>query len=328
QFRSEDVELPYSVSDNLNILIKHESARLLFKEARYNLADVIRFDENGIMRSFPLETKASFSGQFKERDFIASNVAALLPGEDPLLLDSFLLLAAHYDHLGMAPGAFPDSVYNGVVDNALGVSAVLEIAYMLASISPKPRRSILFLFLTGEEKGLLGSRFYCDQPLVPLHQTIAVINVDGIAIIDEFGSITGVGSELSTLESVLAEVARESGLTVSPVPEIFSLRDPLTSSDHYSFLQAGIPSVLIMEGFDYKHLSRIEGIRRFIKWGETVYHTPTDDLKQPINYDAVMQHIQIIGSLALKLSNTFTGPEWLPGSKFIRARLRSLAENR
>jgi Zn-dependent M28 family amino/carboxypeptidase len=282
----------------------------------------------GAVQSFDLATKASFSGNFKQRIMIASNVAGLISGNDAVLNDEFLLIAAHYDHLGIGPPVAQDSIYNGVVDNAIGVAVALELSRVLKKSAHNLSRSILFLFVTGEENGLLGSRYYCEHPLIPLYRTIAALNIDGIGITDEFNSITGIGAELSNLETILQMVADQLGLRVEPVPKWIPETEPITSSDQFSFISAGIPSVLVMEGLDYRNLSDEIGLRRFIRWGQEIYHTPNDDLSQPINYNAVLQHMQVLFTFAHTVTNTYITPQWSPGSQFINVRLQTIAERR
>lgn len=328
QFTFEDVKLPYGVLDNLNVLLKVDAAWPLFTDAHHSLQDVFQFDRDGTMRSFELEARIRFKGEFYERDFVGQNVVAMLPGSDALLRDSYVIVAAHYDHLGVSTPVAGDSIYNGVIDNAIGVATTLEIARVIQKMAEPPHRSLLFLFVTGEEKGMLGSKFYCDQPAVPLHRTIAAINIDGIAILDRFRSLTGVGAAYSSLADILQVVASERNLDLAPPPPSFEARDPFLSSDHYSFARAGIPSILLMEGLDYCRLSAEKGEQRFWDWGDQIYHTPFDDLSQPIYYDAVQQHADILLSFILGVANSFVSPQWYPGVPYINARLQTIAENR
>lgn len=328
QFAFEDVKLPYGISDNLNILLNFNKAELLFKGAAFQVRDVLAFASTGAMRSFPLRVSASFIGKFRERDFVASNVVGLLEGSDALLKNSYLIISAHYDHLGIGVPVKGDSIYNGAVDNAIGVAGVLELARAFTSLETAPNRSIIFLFLTGEEKGLLGTKYYCDHPLVPLHQTIADLNVDGLAIFDRFNSVSGVGADLSTLGEKLKSAAEKMGLTLSPIPPVFLEKEPFYNSDQFSFAQAGIPAILVMEGIDYQNTSPDEGLRRFVDWGRNVYHTPFDEPEQDINFGAVKQHVQILFVFSDMLASTFVLPQWFPGVHFITPRLQSIAEQR
>jgi hypothetical protein len=327
-FSFEDVTLPFNVPSHLSIMLNPACAAELFLGAAWNYQDVLTFDSEGRMRSFPLRSRLSFTGSFRERDFISYNVAGMLEGSDPLLRDSWVICCAHYDHLGIGPVISGDSIYNGLVDNALGVSVALEIARILARNEYRPRRSILFLFVTGEENGLLGSQHYCANPLVPLYQTTACLNIDGIAIIDEFDDIVGVGSWFSTLEQLLHRVAEESGLSLSELPPMVNHLEAFASSDQIAFAQAGIPAMLVMEGTSYRTLGKEEGFRRFIEWGRERYHTPFDDLSQPINSNAVSQHATILLAVLSALADTWEAPQWIRGATYINARLQSLAEER
>jgi hypothetical protein len=327
-FSFEDVNLPITTPSHLSILMCLRSAGLLFRDSRYSLEDVLEMDAENAVRSFPLQTRASFSGIFSDRDFLSANVLGMLPGSDPLLRDSYIICSAHYDHLGIGPAVAGDSIYNGFVDNALGSAALLELARVLSSSDLRLRRSILFLFVTGEEKGLLGSQYYCSNPVVPLHRTMANLNVDGLAIIDEFDDLVGVGSEYSTLKSHLERIAGEMKLSVAAAPPAFDIMEAFSSSDQLSFAQAGIPSILIMEGPSYRSIGREEGFASFIRWGEERYHAPIDDARQPVNSRAVEQHAKVLLAFLAGISNTYEPPQWITGSRYINARLQTLAEER
>jgi hypothetical protein len=153
EFSFEDVRLAYAVSGNLSIVINPDILYKIFDDP----SEILRMDETGSMRSFDLKASMQFEGSFSERDFLGRNVIGYLPGEDSDLKDSYLLLTAHYDHLGIGPAVNGDSVYNGVCDNASGVAVLLELARVFANTPERRKRSLIFLFLTGEEKGLLRS---------------------------------------------------------------------------------------------------------------------------------------------------------------------------
>jgi len=327
-FSFEDVKLPITTPGHLSVLLRPKRTDALFRGSKYTYEDVLRMDSTGSVRSFPLQTRTSFSGVFRERDFLAANVMAALPGSDPLLRDSWIICSAHYDHLGIGPAADADSIYNGFVDNAIGCASLLELARVLKTGNLRLRRSVLFLFVTGEEKGLLGSQYYCANPAVPLHRSIANLNVDGLAIIDTFDDMVGIGAEYSTMKRHLERLATELGMSVSQIPPEFNLMEAFASSDQISFAQAGIPSLLIMEGPRYRNLGREEGMARFLRWGEERYHSPRDDAGQPVNPAAVRQHAEILFAYLAAVANTYEPPQWVRGSRFINARLQSLAEER
>jgi len=327
-FSFEHLTLAYGWSENLNILLNPGVADLLFQGAAFGFEDVCAMDSAGEMRSFELKTRAGFRGDFHERDFQSPNIAALLPGCDPLLENSYLVISAHYDHLGVGVPVRGDSIYNGVVDNASGVAAVLEMARVFSQLEPGPGRSILFLFVTAEEAGLLGSRYYCDHPLVPLGKTVANLNVDGLAFLDTFDSVIGVGAEFTTLSRRLDEAAGALGLRVSPLPGGLSVREEFAHSDQYAFAEAGVPSILIQEGLDFRHVLPEEAVRRLLEWGRDVYHSPFDDLDQEINMAAGQEHLEVLTAMAGSLAQTHEVPQWMPGLGFSVARMRTLIEGR
>lgn len=328
EYAFDRITLAYGVSENLCIVWNPQRAGLIFDGAPRSWPEVLAADASGRMTSFPLGRWATFEGRYDESDFVASNVAGLLPGSDPLLRDSYVLVCAHYDHLGVGPAVRGDSIYNGVVDNASGTAAVLEIARVLSARRPAPRRSVLFLFLTGEESGLLGSSYYCDHPLVPLSRTVAALNVDGLSIFDTVRSFVALGAEETNVRALLQESASDLGVEIAPLPSPFDFHEEFLRSDQVAFAQAGVPSLLIMENLDYVHTPWEDGRDRFLAWGREVYHTPFDDLDQPINAEAVGQHVRLLARVACELANAPVVPQWRPGSPYNAARLRSLAEGR
>jgi len=327
QFAFEDVTLLYNVTANLSVLMAPAAAEKLFDDAPVSLEQVYEMDETNNIRSFSLKAAASFRGNFQQRDFVAANVIGMIEGVDPQLKDSYAIISAHYDHLGIGPAVEGDSIYNGVFDNAIGVAAVLEIARAF-SLSATPKRSVIFLFLTGEEKGLLGATYYVDHPVAPLHKTVANVNVDGVALFDTFNDIGGVGGEFSTLSDALQQTVSDLRIRVSTIPPVFAGSGSFTRSDQIVFARAGIPAILLMEGSDYRHTSRPEGVKRMIEWGEHIYHSPFDDLQQPMNFVAAQQHVEILLAFCRLLAESASAPEWKTGAPFINARLRSIAEKR
>jgi hypothetical protein len=328
EFSFEDVTLAYRVTGHLSILLSPAHADKLFKGSKYSFTEVMTMTREHAVHSFDLGAELSFKGHFRERDFISPNVAGVIEGSDLNLKNTYILISAHYDHLGIGACVKGDSIYNGVVDNAIGTAAVLELARLFSEAEIKPKRSVIFLFVTGEEKGLLGSKYYVDHPLVPLNKTIANVNVDGLAIFDTFNNIVGVGCELSTLGEILEAVALLNGLHVSAVPPQFLNYESFARSDQMAFAQGGIPSILIMDGLNYKHLTPAEGLHHWIHWNDHIYHSPFDDLRQEINFEAVYQHTKFLFDFCYRLSNMEQQPQWKEGVPFLNKRLQTIAENR
>jgi hypothetical protein len=328
EFAFEDVSLAYSASNNLSILINPEEVDYLFNNSDYSFSQVLQMKDEHRLQNFPLNTDLTFKGEYLQRDFLAQNIIAMVEGNDSELKDSYLIISAHYDHLGIGPVVTGDSIYNGALDNAIGVSVLLELAKKFAETKISVSRSIIFLALTGEEKGLLGSIYYTDNPLVPLYKTIANLTIDGIALFRNFQSIIGVGAEYSTLENFLMETAHRFELKVDSIPPQFKGFEAFNQSDQISFAAAGVPSILVLEGIKNKHKSENEVLDAFINYMVNRYHTPSDDLTQNIDYVASAQHAEFLFDLALSLVNSEENPEWNSGSPFINARLRSIAERR
>jgi len=327
-FVFEDVSLAYSASNNLRVMMNPTIAEILFKNAEYTFLNVLQMRDDNKILSFPLNTKISFRGEYIQRDFISQNVVGMIEGRDPKLKDTYLIISAHYDHLGIGPSVKGDSIYNGALDNAIGVAVLLELARRFSELEFPPRRSIIFLALTGEEKGLLGSTYYTDNPIVPLYKTIANLNIDGIAFFRDFQSVVGVGSEYSTLEYYLLETAARLALQVDSIPPQFKVFEAFNQSDQISFAAAGIPSILVLEGIKNTHKSKEKVLESFIDYMINRYHTPFDDLSQEIDFIAAAQHAEVLFDLSFSLLNSKETPEWNPGSPFINARLRSIAERR
>ncbi len=327
-FDNEDVTLAYSVTTNLSIIINPKIADKLFTGTGFSFSDILRMNKENSIRSFPLNTKLKFEGVFKERDFVAKNVIGVINGSDPDLKNSYLIVSAHYDHLGIGIPVNGDSIYNGALDNAIGISVMLEIAKAFSEVKVKPKRSILFIATTGEEKGLLGSSYYIDNPIVPLYKTIANVNIDGVAMFKDFNSLVPVGTQYSNFDYFLNQTADRYGLIIEGIPPQFRSFDAFNKSDQLAFAVGGIPSILVLEGLTNKTKSKEEVLKAFIDYYLDRYHTPFDDLKQNIDLEAAAKHAKILLDLCFHLADQIETPVWKSSSPFINARLRSIAEEK
>jgi len=314
EYSTDYMTLACSFIGNLNLIFNQNSARWLFVGSDFNLTDILELKREKKMESFPLETKISFKEDFIQKDFISHNVLGLIEGTG-INKDEYVLVTAHYDHLGIGESVDGDSIYNGFLDNALGVAAVLEIARVLNLNKDKLNRSVLFLFVTGEEFGLLGSKYFLYNPPVELNKIIANVNVDGVAVIDNFTTIVGIGSEYSTLGKILKETAKSLNLGIASVPDEFKYWESFHRSDQSAFAQAGIPSILIAEGLDYVNYPREEGIKKYIEY-MNYYHTPFDDANLIINYSAVHQYVMVLLNYIINVANSKNRPDWYPKAEF------------
>lgn len=322
-FSFDNLTLATSPSTNFDIILNPQIADLLLTESEYSLNGLLKMQAENKIKSFPLKGLLTFQGSFRQRDFVSPNIIGIVEGDDASYRDTYVIVSAHYDHLGIGPAVRNDSIYNGVFDNAAGVSALLEIARIFSDSSYYNRRSIIFLLLTAEEYGLLGSEYYIQNPVKPLYKTVANINIDGIASYDKFKSYVAIGSEFSSFKNFIKNAAASRELFESQIPEVFKSENIFAKSDQFSFAKAGIPSVLISEGTDYENISRTEGIKRMIGFAKDIYHSPFDDLTQPINYSAAHQHIDLIFGVIEELVNSENEPEWNFDSPFRYARILS-----
>ncbi|MFP4370172.1 MAG: M28 family peptidase [Candidatus Kapaibacterium sp.] len=325
-FEFENVTLSYTVSSHLSMTMNFETGANLFNGAEFSLFQVYDLYFKNKMKSFPLKSKLSFRGKFRQKDFLAPNVIGYIKGTDRNLSNEYILLSAHYDHLGIGPAVDGDSIYNGAFDNAAGTAALLQIAEYFAENPLK--RSVIILMTTGEEHGLLGSTYYTHNPVFPLYKTVANINIDGLAFIDEFESVIGIGAKLSTLNEHLKNAALRLDLEVVDIPPGFEDSESFNRSDQIAFAKAGVPSMLIMDGTEYRNTTSNAGMNRIVDYISDYYHTPFDDTNLSMNVKAAMQHISIIAEMAIEAGNAANTPYWTEGTDYLNYRLQSEAEKR
>ena len=240
------------------------------------------------------------------------NVVGLLEGRHPRLKHEFVVLSAHLDHLGHKPGPQGDIVYPGAMDNALGVATLLEVARLLAQ-GPAPERSVLFVALTGEEKGLAGSSYFASHPPVPAIALVAAVNIDMPILLHDFREVVALGGPHSTLGAAVQRAAAGLGLAMAPDPEPAQSR--FTRSDQYSFVRQGIPAVILGAGaasFD----AREDGAGLMREFRRLRYHQPGDDLGQPFHWRAVQRFAQLHRELLKDIADSAGRPQWLPGDFF------------
>lgn len=302
-----------------SVTLSKEGAESLFANAAKSLQDALEVAAKGEPQSFPLATSASIHLVSRHAVVQSPNVAAILPGSDPKLKQEYVIYSAHADHLGVGEAINGDSIYNGAVDNASGTAALLAIARVFSDLPKAPHRSILFLVVTGEEEGLLGSDYFAHYPTVPIASVAANVNMDGIALFYDFRDIVPMGAEHSSIGRVVAEVAQHFGLEVSPDPtpeEVSFIR-----SDQYSFVRQGVPSVFISEGT--KAIDpKVNGREVTLEWEKTRYHTPKDDMEQPLNFNAAVRCTRVNLAVGYILAQQAQRPSWNKGDFFGSAAAR------
>jgi Zn-dependent M28 family amino/carboxypeptidase len=242
----------------------------------------------------------------------SANVVARLPGSAPALQNEYVVLSAHVDHLGIGAPINGDALYNGAMDNASGAAVLLDVAASLKKAPEKLKRPVLFLFVTGEEKGLLGSRYFATHPSVPAHSIVADINIDMFLPIFPLRVLTVYGLPESTLGDLVTHVAEARGVAVQADPE--PLRNAFIRSDQYSFIRTGVPSLAMKVGF----LAGSPEQQLAKDWLTNRYHAPSDDLDQPVDLAAAAGYEEIMRGLLMAVANDAKTPEWKADSFFRR----------
>ncbi len=300
------------------LLVMHaEQAEPLFAGARSTLPEVLRRSREERVAGFPLLPTAELELAVEQTEFRAPNVAGLLEGGDPQLKREVVVYTAHYDHLGKRPGA-EGGVFNGAWDNASGTAGVLEVARAFATLKPAPRRSVLFLFVTGEEKGLLGSQYYVRHPLVPLERTAADINLDMTDIFGMPREFTPVGAEHSSLSRACEALARELGMKVGPDP--LPEQHAFTRSDVLSFAEAGVPALFLRWATDYEGVDPEVAKARARERLDRTYHRVTDRFDPDWSWAGMRRHAQVAFLLGEYVAEQPGMPEWNPGDPFAAPR--------
>jgi Zn-dependent M28 family amino/carboxypeptidase len=275
--------------------------------------DVLRDADASKPQSFELPVTARLHNVSIHKAITSPNVVAVLPGSDPKLSQEYVVYSAHVDHLGIGKPINGDSIYNGAADDASGTAALLVIAEAFKSLPHPPARSILFLAVTAEEKGLLGSDYFAHFPTVPMQNIVTDINMDGASIFYKFKDIVPMGAPDSTLDAVAQRNAARLGLKVSPDPE--PEQHYFIRADQYSFVRQGVPSIFLSEGEEAKD-PNVDGKKISEQWIATRYHAPSDDMNQPMDLDASVQFMQIAFLLGYDVAQDPQRPQWKPGDFF------------
>ena len=265
----------------------------------------------------PVATGVTLDASFRNQvDHLQSeNVVGVVRGSDPKLRAEHVALSAHWDHLGIGPAVNGDSIYNGASDNASGVADMLAIA-RAAAAAPKTKRSLLFVFVTAEESGLLGSEYFAEHPTVPAPMIVANLNVDGGNLLGRARDLNVLGETKSSLGASLAALVRPLGVRLSP--EEHPERGHFYRSDHFSFAKAGIPAVSIGAGDDYEGRAKEWGPQQDEEYTSHRYHQPSDEYGAGFDLGGAVQLSDIVLRFATQLANATTTPAWSKDAEFVR----------
>jgi Zn-dependent M28 family amino/carboxypeptidase len=299
---------------NIEGWLSLEAAKELFKMAGQDF-DALK--KQAISRDFkpvPLGLKASMGLRNTMRTIDSQNVVARLEGSDPRLKEEHVVYSSHWDHLGVGAPVDGDRIYNGALDNASGVSTLLEIARAFTQVQPRPKRSILFLFVTAEEQGLLGSEYYATHPLYPLEKTAANINMDGVNQWGRTRDVTVVGMGASDLDDVLREAATSQGRTLTPDPE--SEKGFYYRSDHFNFAKVGVPALYTDSGVEFVGKDESYSKQKRDEYTANDYHKPSDEIKPDWDLSGAVEDAQLLFMVGYRVANTDRLPEWKPGNEF------------
>lgn len=312
------IGLPTANKDVLPaVIVRKEAAVRLFKDAPQPWSEIEKLATEGKVPVFPLPYRGRLDLKFSEEPLPAANVIGRIEGSDPELKKQVVIYTAHYDHVGRGTGE-GDTIFNGAWDNASGTSEILEIARGFAGLKTRPRRSLLFLFVTGEEKGLLGSEYYTEHPVVPITDTAANINLDMTDIFGLGKELVAQGAEHSTLLQACETAAREMGLTLGkdPTPEL----NVFTRSDQFSFARVGVPCLFMRWSNEYEDLDAATARARSQEKLKTIYHKVGDEFDPTWSWEGMQRHAQSALLIGLHVANDTPLPSWNAGDPFNKPR--------
>jgi hypothetical protein len=283
-------------------------AALLFANAPKTLEEAFAAARLSQSQPFSLTWTARIHTLSTQTTYESPNIIGEIVGSDPVLRDQYVVYTAHVDHLGICPPIDGDNVCHGAVDNASGVSTLLEIARAYASLPRPPRRSVLFVFVTGEEMGLLGSDYFAQAPTVPLNRIVANVNIDGApGLLFSMKDAVAMGDEHSSIDRDAKSAARQLGYTLIPDPK--PEEGDFIRSDQYSFVQQGVPALYISDGITSTD-PKINGLAVEKKWLVTRYHTPLDNMDQPLDYESAAKAAGLNFLVGYEIAQRDLPPEW------------------
>lgn len=293
--------------------ITDSAATVLLAQAGLNMTQLRRQAESRDFR--PVSTGIIIDASMKNsmQHMSANNVVGVVRGIDPNVRDEYVAYSAHWDHFGIGPVVNGDSIYNGAVDNASGVATVLAIAHAAAE-GVKPRRSQLFIFVTAEESGLLGSAYFGQHPTVPASKIVAALNMDVVNVNGRVRDLNVMGDNKSSLGPTLAQMVRAQGIRLSP--DAHPEAGHFYRSDHFSFAKVGIPSVSIGPGVDYVGRPAGWGQKQAEDWTAHNYHQPSDEYRSDFDLTGAAQLGEIVYRLGVELGNARSVPVWNADAEF------------
>jgi len=301
-----------------------DAVRRLLKAGGADLDKLVESARSPKFKPVALNLRTSIKFDNEVSRVRTANVAGLLPGSDPKLKDQVVIYSAHHDHFGIGdPDSSGDRIYNGAEDNASGCAQILAVARAMAALPERPRRSVLFLFVAGEEQGLLGSRYYSLHPTFAPGKIAANINVDGGNYLGRTRDMTQIGTGKSSLDALARALAGKQGRVL--VPDQNPDKGYYYRSDQFSFAKIGVPALYFDEGTDYIGKPAGWGKKQHDEWTEHVYHQPSDELDDTWVFDGMIEDATVDFEAGWLIAQADAMPTWNPGDEFEATRKKALA---
>jgi Zn-dependent M28 family amino/carboxypeptidase len=308
-----DAALDEYAGQHVAITMNPAHANRLFEGSGHSFEELLALEHEGkALPRFALPARLGARIAVTHGQVESQNVAGILRGSDPQRRDEFVVLSAHLDHVGVGTPVNGDAIYNGAMDNAAGIAAILEVAARLRASGERPARSLLFLAVTGEEKGELGSRYFAAHPTVPSRALVADVNTDMFLPLIPLKELMVLGLDESDLGVDIRAVAAAMRLQIQADPEPQTNR--FIRSDQYSFIRAGIPALAMKVGYE-ANTPEAAIVR---KWTADRYHAPSDDVNQPVDRGAADTFVDVVRQLAVRIANRTDRPKWNDASFFSR----------
>ncbi len=294
--------------------ITTDTAKRLFTAAGQDFDSLKKAALSKDFKPTPLNARANFSIKTTLREVASTNVIAKLDGSDEKLKEEYLIYTAHWDHMGRNPKLQGDQIFNGALDNASGTAGLLELAEAFTKLNPAPKRSILFLAVTAEEKGLLGSKYYAENPIYQHERTLANINMDGLNQWGRTRDVVIIGYGNSTLDDTLIETASAQGRVVKPDAE--PEKGFFYRSDHFEFAKHGVPALYTDEGTEFIGKPEDYGMKKRKEYTESDYHKVSDDVKPDWDLSGAAEDLRLLFQVGYRVAQGEKWPEWKPGTEF------------
>jgi hypothetical protein len=308
-----DERMADAPGQQLGATINPAHAEKFFAASGHTFVELLALADQGkALPRFPLHIRLRATERMRMSELESQNVVALLPGSDAVLKNEYVVFGAHLDHLGVGAPIRGDAIYNGAMDDGSGVASLIEIATMAKLESLHPRRSIFFIAVTGEEKGLLGSQYFTGAPTVPFKNIVADINMDMYLPLYPLKYLEVQGLNESSLGAEIRAVCEKAGVIVQADKE--PQRNLFIRSDQYSFIRRGVPALTFKFGYDPG--SPEEKLAK--DWLRERYHAPSDDLNQPVDKSAAARFNRLMLDLGMRVASANGRPSWNADSFFKR----------